>query len=104
MHLGIGVYYHLNKALIIRQLCENKDNPTLHCNGRCYLSKQLKRAEEKENKTMQAIKEKEDFISNQVAFVPFKYFPPSRIIKIYPLSSVLYVSDNSAALLKPPTV
>src|SRR5688572_29795100 len=63
MHLGIGVYYHLNKALIIRQLCENKDNPTLHCNGRCYLSKQLKKAEEKENKTMQAIKEKEDFIS-----------------------------------------
>jgi hypothetical protein len=104
MNLGIGVYYHLNKAAIIRQLCENRNNPKLHCNGHCYLSKQLKKAEEKENRSTQAVKEKEEIISNQVSLAVLKYLPQFRITKIYSGNSILYVSDNSTTLLKPPAV
>lgn len=41
--------YEINKKAIAEEHCENKDKPQLECNGHCYLSKQLKKAEEKEN-------------------------------------------------------
>ena len=39
------VHYELNKADITARYCENKNRPELHCNGQCYLAKQLKKAD-----------------------------------------------------------
>lgn len=39
------VHYELNKAEITARYCENKNRPELHCNGQCYLAKQLKKAD-----------------------------------------------------------
>jgi hypothetical protein len=39
------VHYEFNKADIIARYCENKDRPELHCNGQCYLAKQLQKAD-----------------------------------------------------------
>jgi hypothetical protein len=63
VYLGIGLYYHINNEYISQQLCINRNNPQLHCNGRCYLSKQLKKAEAGENKSSQIIKEKYEMIA-----------------------------------------
>jgi len=41
--------YQLNKNYIAAKLCENRNKPWLHCNGKCYLMKKLKQAEEKQN-------------------------------------------------------
>jgi hypothetical protein len=37
--------YELNKAEITQKYCENKNRPALHCNGQCYLAKQLRKAD-----------------------------------------------------------
>ncbi|WP_222538417.1 hypothetical protein [Pedobacter polysacchareus] len=42
--------FELNQQYIATVLCENKDKPAMHCNGKCYLAKKLKQAEEKEKK------------------------------------------------------
>lgn len=42
--------FELNERYIATVLCENKDKPAMHCNGKCYLAKKLKQAEEKEKK------------------------------------------------------
>lgn len=34
-------YYELNIDYIIKNYCVNKDKPEMHCNGKCYLNKQL---------------------------------------------------------------
>jgi len=39
------VDYQLNKAQITAQYCVNKARPQLHCNGKCHLAKQLRKAE-----------------------------------------------------------
>ena len=39
------VHYELNKAEITARYCENKNRPELHCNGQCYLAKQLQKAD-----------------------------------------------------------
>lgn len=45
LSLGIVGYYEVNKAYIARTLCENRAKPELKCCGRCYLRKQLKKAD-----------------------------------------------------------
>ncbi len=41
--------YQVNKAYIASKLCENRNRPWLHCNGKCYLIKKIRQAEEKQN-------------------------------------------------------
>ncbi len=36
--------YIVNYNYIRTELCENRDKPEMHCNGKCYLKKQLKKA------------------------------------------------------------
>jgi len=40
--------YYANYEYISEVLCINKDKPMSTCNGKCYLSKQLKKAQETE--------------------------------------------------------
>ena len=48
---GAVAYYRINRDYIAENLCVNRDKPMLDCNGQCYLAKQLKAAEEKEQKS-----------------------------------------------------
>jgi len=40
------VQYDLNKNYISKVLCENRDKPKMHCNGKCILMKRMAAAEE----------------------------------------------------------
>ncbi len=46
--LFIYAGFVVNKNFIASTLCENRNKPWLHCNGRCYLMKKIKQAEDKE--------------------------------------------------------
>jgi len=51
--LGIVIWYQANKAYIAQNLCENRDKPEMKCCGKCYLKKQLRKADsntEKQNR------------------------------------------------------
>jgi hypothetical protein len=50
---GWEIYFKMEQAQITKEKCENKGKPMLHCNGKCYLAKQLKRIEQKENQHSQ---------------------------------------------------
>ncbi len=104
VNVGIGVYYHLNKAYITQQLCENRNNPKLHCNGHCYLSKQLKKAEEGEQKqTKNILKEKEELIADNLKSTTPTYTPDYLVIRIQIIACLLYHNDSEHSLLKPPS-
>lgn len=38
---GVVGYWLANRAYIASSLCENRDKPMKHCNGKCYLKKNL---------------------------------------------------------------
>lgn len=42
------LHFLANRAYIVEHFCENKGKPQLHCDGKCYLHKQLKNAEPSE--------------------------------------------------------
>lgn len=48
--LGIVAWFGINREYIARNLCENKDKPELNCCGKCYLKKELKKADAEEKK------------------------------------------------------
>jgi hypothetical protein len=43
----VVLHYYFNKTYIAQNLCENRDRPTLNCDGKCVLAKKLA-AQEKE--------------------------------------------------------
>ena len=53
--LFIYAGFEANHKYIAEKLCENRDKPWLHCNGRCYLMKKIKQADEKEKSTERQI-------------------------------------------------
>lgn len=40
--------FKVNQSFIASELCENKDKPQMHCNGRCHLKKELDRDAQQE--------------------------------------------------------
>lgn len=58
--------YQINKIGITAKFCENKNNPQLHCNGKCHLNKKLKEEDKKERSPISSIKDKNEiqYISN----------------------------------------
>ena len=42
--------YAVNYDYIVENLCENKDTPSMHCDGKCYLAKQLAKESEGNDK------------------------------------------------------
>ena len=102
INVGIGVYFHVNKEFISKQLCVNRNNPQVHCNGHCYLSKQLKKAEQNEKQSAQFLKDKEEIISNQAQSFSPHYFPSYTSSNFISFNFSLYYSGNHCLLLKPP--
>lgn len=47
--LGVVAMYQANKDYIAKNLCENRAKPQMKCHGKCYLKKQLKQTDEREN-------------------------------------------------------
>lgn len=65
------MYYQVNKSYIASNLCENRDKPKMNCNGKCFLAKKLKAAEEKEKK---ATSEKLEKMPEITLFCPQSFF------------------------------
>lgn len=42
---SLDIWFRINQEVIAEQHCENKDKPVLKCDGKCYLTKQLQKAE-----------------------------------------------------------
>ncbi len=42
--------WKINQQLITEKYCVNKENPMMHCDGKCYLAKQLRKLEMEEQK------------------------------------------------------
>ncbi|NLN95689.1 MAG: hypothetical protein GX128_05920 [Bacteroidales bacterium] len=52
--LWVYISFKINQENIARTLCENKDSEKNTCHGKCYLKKQLAKAEQEEQKQLPA--------------------------------------------------
>ncbi|WP_439129994.1 hypothetical protein [Polaribacter sp.] len=49
------IYYNLDPIGFIEELCENKDQPELQCNGKCHLKKVTESSQNSEEVPLQII-------------------------------------------------
>jgi hypothetical protein len=75
--VSILMDYQINQEFIATILCINKDQPKNTCKGQCYLSQQLEKAEDNENKELPSSSRQQlethlffDFYSSQIISVP----------------------------------
>lgn len=45
-----NIWFYNNQVELAAKYCVNKKKPMLHCDGKCYLAKQLKKLEQEEKK------------------------------------------------------
>jgi hypothetical protein len=57
---AIVAYYQINQEYIASVLCENKNNTTMNCKGKCYLNKKISEQENQEAKLASILKELKD--------------------------------------------
>lgn len=101
---AIWAWYKANTDYIAKTLCENKAKPKMHCNGKCYLAKQLKKADGETKQTPalpQALKEVKETEGNigeySITIAPAISLVNTSFIYLVP-NSKLY----SQAILRPP--
>lgn len=99
--LLVTAAFELNQQYIAEYFCVNKDKPMLHCDGKCYLARKLKEAEEKEKKS-----EKESLkVSYQPAFITEKTIwtaPVSPIEKHQSVEFPFVLPSRPAKIFHPP--
>ncbi|MGY3211193.1 hypothetical protein [Mucilaginibacter sp. HD30] len=90
--------FELNKRYIVTKLCENRDKPLLHCDGKCYFMKKVKQAQEKDKNNERETQKnlfQEVFVksSNSVKFfsnVVNTISTPYKIIAVTPFPGVVF--------------
>lgn len=101
--LIIYTNYEINKKYITKEFCENKGNVKMHCNGKCYLMKQMKKEEKRENIPTNNIKEKYEIQIFSESGFSFDLVSPFTIIE----HNIFYVISNSSshllAIFHPPS-
>lgn len=93
--------FELNRNYISAKLCVNKNKPELHCNGKCYLMKKLKQAQEKEEK--QDRQSQNNHFQEAVVVVPvvFKRYAVGEI-EIHVPTSMGMPSSIKNSVFQPP--
>lgn len=105
VNVAIGVYFNLNKAYITQKLCENRNNPQVHCDGHCYLSKQLKKAEEGESKSQsQTLKEKEEVVISFDDHLLLTYIPAYKVTGYTPVLACSIPDSPFREIQQPPKI
>ena len=93
--------FELNRHYIATKLCENRNKPWLHCNGKCYFMKKMKEADDK-----QAAGERE----TQKNLLQETYFETAGQVKFFTrVIGILHVSNSRiqlpqghSSILRPP--
>jgi hypothetical protein len=104
INLALCTYYQVNKKTIAATLCVNKNKPQMHCDGQCYLGKQLKKAEENEKRQNQSLREKDEVITIYDKKIQVSYIPSFSFVSYIGYYTDRMLSSPHLVLDQPPRV
>lgn len=101
---GFVSWFELNKEMIVKTLCINKDQPEMHCDGKCFLKKELDNIDrDHSNAKSQRIKAEQHIFIQAQAIEEILSFP-SIIRKQFHSIKNPYFFLLTNSLLRPPQV
>lgn len=100
------IHFKINQYQIAKQFCENKDKPALKCNGKCHLTKELKKVDDPYNDSnfpFNRLKDKKEEVYFNEDIFKLKYS-----VTIHSKNQYFYIDNydfkNISKLFKPPIV
>lgn len=72
---SLQISYELNKSYIASKLCVNRNSPEKHCNGKCYLNRQLKKASQQKEQHPDGISQQSSMVWIEEAPAAIDLFP-----------------------------
>lgn len=105
--MGVVVWFKANQDYIAKEFCENKDKPEMHCNGKCYLKKQLKKVDDATQGNQQQSQDKKtktelpEFITSVNDWAPNTLYTDIQIIR-YNCYCNNYQYSFGASIFHPP--
>ncbi len=100
---GVLASYLLNKDYIANNLCENRSNKAMHCNGKCYLAKQLKKSEQQKDTSTPTIPihQEETVMDIHTWFLAVVVFDKVELLPWHSVEAT-YLSRNFSDIFHPP--
>ena len=101
--------FELRKEYIVQQLCENRFKPELHCDGKCYLAKQLQKVAQEQARN-ETEKQADNIKKSWLDVFEVSCFLENAFGKITKTHQIsrgylgYFSSDFFDAILHPPTV
>jgi hypothetical protein len=101
--------FELRKEYIVKNLCENRFTPQLHCNGKCYLAKQLQKVAQEQARN-ETEKQADNIKKSWLDVFEVSCFLENAFGKITKTHQIsrgylgYFSSDFFDAILHPPTV
>jgi len=100
----IVLNYYVNTAAFAKN-CENKVRPSMHCNGKCQMTKELKKEEQKNDQnTERKLTNKTDVISSKSFFACLSLkcqTPPDLLASLYRSG---FSREPATEIFHPPTL
>ena len=97
------MYYTIDPIGFIEELCENKDQPQLQCNGKCHLKKVTESSKSSEEAPLQIIDFKDILLQqNTTLAIDFKIKPTTKKTDFSYQNYYKYLASNSS--FHPPRV
>ena len=102
-----ALHYQWNRAVYLKN-CENRDKSDLHCDGKCYLKKQMAASENSNPKEPQLPTGFHQIKDIQLYFESVDLFPhfhaiPARLTLLPPFGQLFPNDVPLAGVFKPPT-
>jgi hypothetical protein len=100
----ISLEFYLNQQFIAKNLCENRDKPYMHCNGKCQLRKKLREEDKRdqENPERKADAAVSDFTLQQAGQQLYKPLIPASIKDYEWPSAIGTPVDQPHFVFRPP--
>ena len=99
---GFVSWFNMNQETIVAAFCVNKDKPSMHCDGKCYLKKELKSIDDEQSagKSQQVKAEQLIFLQPNAIDAILPFLKETRKFSCF-LKNI-YSFSPSLFLLKPP--
>lgn len=101
---GVMVWFLVNQKIVAQKHCINKQRPALKCDGKCFLSKKIKEAEQKqEHQEPLQVK----WVETTPCTFPTFYFniPLTEAVYSFPVTGAgHYTFDFTLLVFRPPVL
>lgn len=98
--------YVVNYHYITTELCENKNAPELHCNGKCHLKKELAKSYKNDTPASNEKKSETETLVLFMVKIPVFYFNENRVSHfiMHTFYNNLYSHLEAVNIFRPPII